>query len=91
MNSGLKTLAKTTLGNLAQMTGIGNDTSLLIHIPGCVETALNTADCYFNGESLPFFYGILDVIICIILFIGFIWLLYFQEKEEQELNSTLGK
>jgi len=87
-NSGLRALAKTTLGNLA-LTSVNETFS--ITIPGCSRSVLVDSNCELNGSDLALLYAILDIVISIVVMVAFLWLNYFQQHEEQELSQTLVK
>jgi hypothetical protein len=88
-NLGLKALASTTIGNLALAK---SNNTLSVHIPGCNSFALlGDGTCSFNGQDLAVFYAILDIIICAVIFVGYIWLIVFEKNEEVELNRSTSK
>jgi hypothetical protein len=89
-NSGLKGLAKTTLGNL-QFAMTDNNTAISVFVPGCAISTINPYGCRLNGENLAWLYSCLDIAICGIVMIGYLWLVYFENFEEHELNLSVGK
>lgn len=106
-NSGLSTLARTTIGNLA-VTAAGElvyDSSLQkynitttavvsevnVKLPGCSNYGLTSTSCYLDGDTLALFYAVVDIIVASILFIGYVWLSVFEKFEEKQLSQNTGK
>eukprot|EP01038_Epipyxis_sp_PR26KG_P011622 gene11622-15564_t len=83
-NIGLKGLAKTTAGNLAP--SIAN-TTLSLQIPGC-NTFLKGLDCNLTRKSMTLFVSYVDIAICSVIIIAFIWLKTFETIEEETLNKN---
>lgn len=84
-NSGLKELASTTVGNLAE--NIAN-TTVSITIPGCTGYGVFNVDCNFDRDSLAAFYMYLEIIISGTIFIAYIWLRVFEKQEEKALDKN---
>jgi hypothetical protein len=87
---GLKRLSSTTIGNLADQL----NSTWQVQIPGCDSFALlqtGSDPCYLTGPGLALVYSILDIVICVIVFAGFIWLSLFEQYEEIELNQSTSK
>jgi hypothetical protein len=87
-NRGLKSLARTTVGNLAYAFQNG---TLEINIPGCNTNGIYAIDCVFHGREISMLYAILDIVIAAIILIAFIWLRVFETEEEKELTKSTGK
>jgi hypothetical protein len=85
---GLKELAKSTIGNLA--TSDANST-VSVYLPGCDSFSLLGSSCTFDGERISVLYSALDIVISIVVFLGFIWLTLFEQYEEIELSRSTSK
>lgn len=87
-NSGLKAIAKTTIGNLASSTA---NTSIHIAVPGCDNYGIYQISCELNADSLALFYAIIDIIVSATIFIAFVWLYIFERLEEKTLDESTSK
>lgn len=92
-NNGLQVLAKTTVGNLVNpLNSMGNstqDTQMNGHtevfIPGCSTYGLYNIDCTLNPDQLGKFYMVTDLAVVLVLIIGYLWLIHFENFEEKVL------
>lgn len=100
---GLGLLERTTIGNLAQVTSgplvlnsssssYDYDSSLVyrtldVRFPGCSSYGAKDV-CAIDGDDLALFYALLDVIIALFFFIGFVWLTVFERVEESQLTAN---
>lgn len=84
-NHGLQALARTTVGNLAQV--FANDT-VSVHIPGCNDYGIYAIDCSLDKAGLAKFYSYLDIAIIAIAFFAFLWLRKFEKIEEIALDKN---
>ena len=59
-----------------------------VRLPGCSNYGLVDTDCYLNGNSLALFYAIIDIIVSVIIFVGYVWLSVFEKLEESKLDEN---
>jgi hypothetical protein len=80
-SSGLISLASTTVGNLANTVQNG---TISISLPGCSTTLFGESSCQLDRDSVGTFYTSIDLAISLFILLAFVWLAYFERKEEKE-------
>lgn len=80
----MSTIGLSTCGNLGDVYA---DVSVDIDIPGCSELIENSS-CSLTREDLGQLYCWLDIVICIILIVGIIWLRRAEKLEDKVLNEN---
>jgi hypothetical protein len=84
-NTGLRAVAKTTIGNLASATA---NATISISVPGCDNYGVYAISCTFDADSLALFYAVVDIVISVTVFVAFLWLAVFERYEEKILDES---
>mmetsp|Transcript_27364 Transcript_27364/g.45898 ORF Transcript_27364/g.45898 Transcript_27364/m.45898 type:complete len:1511 (+) Transcript_27364:125-4657(+) len=84
-NTGLRTLAQTTAGNLVSSFA---NTTVILKIPGCNSYGTYDVNCDFDKASLAEFYMMIDILVMVVSFVAFLWLRYFEKYEERMLAKN---
>jgi hypothetical protein len=80
-SSGIVSLSMTTVGNLANTIQNG---TISIPLPGCSSQLFGEASCQLHRNSVGTFYTSIDLAISLFILIAFLWLAYFERREEKE-------
>jgi hypothetical protein len=78
---GIISLASTTVGNLANTVQNG---TISISLPGCSTKLFGESSCQLDRDSVGTYYTSIDLAISLFILLAFVWLAYFERKEEKE-------
>lgn len=84
-SQGFTDLAQTTVGNLAP---VDVNQTINVRLPGCDSDVYGYENCNLDRDTLGTFYVSIDVAGTVFVFIAFLWLSYYERKEETILDKN---